>query len=658
MDLYLQRLIRSLDLRLKYDIAVKSDFKMEEFLNSSITNDHGKSIREQGNNVADSMVGMTDQEIQQHLDHCMKLSAENKINMKNAFGLHLINIMRNLFKKQESTDLTLASLSLQASSKIYASRIDALHKETCQFHGHLQTITSGKTASNAASADDAMDDEINDRKTQKKKLKSYLSSEDSVSVSSNQGNLFMVKPHGNFNCIKSAFSTSSSSKRLLDSLQMECDSCKISCAVPSKCFKLRESLPNPVKFHLKRRISDRLEAIDKIEIKSIEFEDTIHASKTPEVFSNGDSWGDCNDSSMEINNHEMDVMIDRFSVLDITADIFARDISQAITKKNVIDETLLPPQSALKKVLRSTVKKPRITEGEKKKRERKPREPFFTKEQSVNNSLFAIGKKINLTNSIISKWHPSDTTELCTGHNKFFVISIDSEVNSVEKGKEFSHIFIESDPKILLKDYFFKRTRPWMQCRKLRSTKKSVSFSTAVASPGMLRGRDTEFAAIAENEELVQSLRDLSLNDPYDGSCADDGPLDLPSPINSDDESGDPAINRSRTLDDDIQQMMVTPPKLVKPLNVRFHQKPLAIDLDSLKSCMWKIISEKTTQSMINSINFSDVYSEVQKRYKTEKKDDVPQQFAFVVLLILANEKELDIGNIDNKDLFIQLNND
>ncbi|GIY10808.1 hypothetical protein CEXT_634411, partial [Caerostris extrusa] len=215
-----------------------------------------------------------------------------------------------------------------------------------------------------------------------------------------------------------------------------------------------------------------------------------------------------------------------------------------------------------------TVKKPRITEGEKRREKGKPREPFSLKSKVSTIHCSLLERKINLTNSIISKWHPSDTTELCTGHNKFFVISIDSEVNSVEKGKEFSHIFIESDPKILLKDYFFKRTKDLGCSVENYILLKSQCPSLLLLLHQNVAWIDTEFAAIAENEELVQSLRDLSLNDPYDGSCADDGPLDLPS-INSDEESGDPAINRSRTLDDDIQQMMVTPPKL----EIETHRK-------------------------------------------------------------------------------------
>lgn len=644
---------------------------MEEFLNSS-TDDQDSSLSKRSElDTANSLAGMSEKEMHQHLEHCMKLAAENKINMKNAFGLHLISIMQNLVKQKESTDLTLASLSLQASSKIYASRIEALYKETFQFHGHLQTIVvGGKTGANTAVDEDALNenmnsDDANERKPQKKKLKSYLCSEESISLSGNQASSFALKPHENFELIKSAFSATRTTKKLLDSLQLECDSCKISCGTSSKCFKSKEPLSKPVKFCLAKQIKGKLAAIENLSIQSTECETTESVNKTPDVFPDMESWGGAcigsNDSDiMENNGNELDVMIDRFSVLDITADTFTRDISQAITKGNVIDERLLPPQSALKKML-TIEKKGKISDKEKKKREKKPREPFFDYEQIVDNSLFLPGKKINLSNSVISDWNLKETTVLCTGHDKFFselaTDSEDSEVKCEPFGTSFYCIISEMEPYCNLKNFFFKREELWKRLRKLHYPQ-HAAFSPGVkirpSSFGTLRGPDTDCNAFAENEELVQSFRDLSLHDCFDDNNAADGPLDLPSI--EDDEIGTAVSNRSGFFEDDIQLMMVTPPELVKPLNVRFNQKPLTIDSDRLKTCMWNVISANLTESSSNSILFSEVCVEVQKRYKPDKNEHIPQQLNFVVLLILANQKDLYLENIENsKDLTIKM---
>ncbi|GBN34690.1 hypothetical protein AVEN_116960-1 [Araneus ventricosus] len=78
---------------------------------------------------------------------------------------------------------------------------------------------------------------------------------------------------------------------------------------------------------------------------------------------------------------------------------------------------------------------------------------------------------------------------------------------------------------------------------------------------------------------------------------------------------------------------------LVKPLNVRYNQKPLNIDSDRLKTCMWSVISTKLAQNSANSVLFSEVHAEIQKRYKPDKNEIIPQQLSFVILLILANLK-------------------
>ncbi|GFQ91992.1 condensin complex subunit 2, partial [Trichonephila clavata] len=654
--------------------------KMEQTLNLSSTDDPDSSLSKRAElNPSDSLAGMTEKEIHQHLNHCMKLAAENKINIKNAFGLHLISIMQNLVRQKDSTDLTLASLSLQASSKIYASRIEALYKETFQFHGHLQTVVGGKAVPNAAFDEDGLNenmnsDDVNERKPQKKKLKSYLCSEESISLSGNQANTLALKPHENFELMKSAFSATRTTKKLLDSLRMESDSCKISCGTSSKCFKSKsdESISKPVKFCLAKKIKGKLTAIENLNIQPTVNEDTESVNKTLDVFPDVDSWsGACtggNDSSIiENNGNEFDVMIDRFSVLDITADTFTRDISQAITKGNVIDERLLPPQSALKKVLRTTEKKgkisekERISEKEKKKREKKPREPFFNYEHIVDNLLFAPGKKITLTNSAISEWNLKETTVLCTGHDKLFSeIANDSESGEMQNqlfGMSFYNIISEMEPYYNIKNFFFKREQLWKRLRKLHSPQ-HVTFSSAVkirpSSFGTLRGPETDCNAFAENDTLVQSFKDLSLHDFSDDNNAADGPLDLPSI--GEDEIGCAVSNRSGFFEDDVQLMMVTPPELVKPLNVRFSQKPLNIDSDRLKSCMWNVISTNLTENSSGSVLFSEICTEVQKRYKPDKNEHIPQQLSFVVLLILANQKDLYLENIESsKDLIVKM---
>ncbi|GBN16134.1 Retrovirus-related Pol polyprotein from transposon TNT 1-94 [Araneus ventricosus] len=153
---------------------------------------------------------------------------------------------------------------------------------------------------------------------------------------------WMSKPHGNFELIKSAFSTARTSNRLLDSLPLECDSCKMNCATSSKCFKPKESPPDPLKFHLSKQIRAKLTGIENLNIKSTEFDEMVSPNKTPDVFPDNDPWVGGNDTNIEDNsNHEMDVMIDRFSVLDITAGVTSHMClnEHLFTEINPIDNT-------------------------------------------------------------------------------------------------------------------------------------------------------------------------------------------------------------------------------------------------------------------------------------------------------------------------------
>uniref|UniRef100_A0A915JAX3 Condensin complex subunit 2 n=1 Tax=Romanomermis culicivorax TaxID=13658 RepID=A0A915JAX3_ROMCU len=79
---------------------------------------------------------MTNAQIAEHYSNCLKLSAENKINLKNAFDLHLIDYMSSILNHGEANFQT-ASSTIDASAKIYAYRVDSLYKETYKIYGGL-----------------------------------------------------------------------------------------------------------------------------------------------------------------------------------------------------------------------------------------------------------------------------------------------------------------------------------------------------------------------------------------------------------------------------------------------------------------------------------------------------------------------------------------
>uniref|UniRef100_A0A8C8J5S7 Condensin complex subunit 2 n=1 Tax=Oncorhynchus tshawytscha TaxID=74940 RepID=A0A8C8J5S7_ONCTS len=99
---------------------------------------------------------LSNAQISEHYSTCIKLSTENKITTKNAFGLHLIDYMADILKQKDSelTNFKVAAGTLDASTKIYAVRVDAVHADAYRVLGglgaetkpgegdHLLTITS------------------------------------------------------------------------------------------------------------------------------------------------------------------------------------------------------------------------------------------------------------------------------------------------------------------------------------------------------------------------------------------------------------------------------------------------------------------------------------------------------------------------------------
>ncbi|GAB1286849.1 Condensin complex subunit 2 [Apodemus speciosus] len=92
--------------------------------------------------VSSTISKFTNTQITEHYSTCIKLSTENhggKITTKNAFGLHLIDFMSEILKQKdtEPTNFKVAAGTLDASTKIYAVRVDAVHADVYRVLGGL-----------------------------------------------------------------------------------------------------------------------------------------------------------------------------------------------------------------------------------------------------------------------------------------------------------------------------------------------------------------------------------------------------------------------------------------------------------------------------------------------------------------------------------------
>lgn len=93
-------------------------------------------------NKDDSLINtMTQDELNDHVQQCLEMSLENKINTKNAFALKLIDCFSFLQKKK---DFSAMACTLDAGTKIYSCRVDALHQQVMKLADEVIKNTKQK----------------------------------------------------------------------------------------------------------------------------------------------------------------------------------------------------------------------------------------------------------------------------------------------------------------------------------------------------------------------------------------------------------------------------------------------------------------------------------------------------------------------------------
>ncbi|XP_072742964.1 condensin complex subunit 2-like [Anoplolepis gracilipes] len=129
------------------------------------------------------------------ISQCIKLNAENKINIKNAFSLEMIDFMTYMIKKQDAnmSNLQVASTSLDVSTKIYGLRVDGVHTDIFKIAGGLEQAVDDTERNAEDHREDAEDAEANvtvQKKKRKKKAKQKIFN----TVEALRGNIEIQKP--------------------------------------------------------------------------------------------------------------------------------------------------------------------------------------------------------------------------------------------------------------------------------------------------------------------------------------------------------------------------------------------------------------------------------------------------------------------------------
>lgn len=138
------------------EIRERRKSKLFELQNKHLSSPLTPSKGSPRNLSSNPLRGLSTTQLSDHYANCVKLNAENKINIKNAFGLHLIDYMTDLLKGKKLGDFQVAGTTLDASAKIYASRVDAIHSETYKVLG---TLSRGNKKKNKEDNTEMNDDD-------------------------------------------------------------------------------------------------------------------------------------------------------------------------------------------------------------------------------------------------------------------------------------------------------------------------------------------------------------------------------------------------------------------------------------------------------------------------------------------------------------------
>ncbi|KAL9647402.1 hypothetical protein ABK040_006765 [Willaertia magna] len=127
------------------------------FLTSTATSSRRTSSqRSSTGRVSNATRTLTASELEDLFHNCIKLSTENKINAKNTWQLNLIDYIGEVIETTlGENNFQVASCTLDASVKIYSTRVDSVHTET------YKVLTSFSRADSSKKPGDSVDEELN-----------------------------------------------------------------------------------------------------------------------------------------------------------------------------------------------------------------------------------------------------------------------------------------------------------------------------------------------------------------------------------------------------------------------------------------------------------------------------------------------------------------
>ncbi|KAJ8922646.1 hypothetical protein NQ315_007678 [Exocentrus adspersus] len=113
-----------------------------------------------------------EQDMKDHFQICTRLFTENKITPKNAWKLHIIDLLKDMAQKTSEDVLQVAGTSLDISAKVYSIRVDDIHSDGMKLASSMSRVTDKELPHDSGDIDnegEADKENVPDKRKKKKR---------------------------------------------------------------------------------------------------------------------------------------------------------------------------------------------------------------------------------------------------------------------------------------------------------------------------------------------------------------------------------------------------------------------------------------------------------------------------------------------------------
>ncbi|XP_075229930.1 non-SMC condensin I complex subunit H [Lycorma delicatula] len=634
-------------------------------------------------------IDLSSEQLAAHLASCIELNAANKINVNNAFNLKLIDYMVVLLKRNDKTmkDFPTMSCGLDASTRIYACRVDNVHLGIMEIVTGLATADKKKKKSKDLNSsvdrqegdnddDDDDDEEISNRGRTKKRKAVLASSSKAVNRNcievANWMSRKAIEPNFTalFNLSRMTQSRGAGLSLLKDSVslmpdktstQTSCEQSTVETEFPDSLSINSPLFSSSFKFEWDKKSNDKNctstiseienEAMQTLEDKSVIVDRGI-CTDSQDITSDDDNFmtpdgpdldfdepvkpdvPDCNIDSVKIEeeskcslkqNRRGKEHIDALSLVKSKLVLADGENDYSYMNTDVIPMLWAGPDH-WKPIFKRG--KPAVVaecaEKKPKKMKKKWSDGISFEDFSMLDSI--LSKKVNssLQSKTVRKWSEKKVT---------LPVKTEYKVDNLYRS-------------------FLRKTLFWKPLVKPEKDDEEFKFETKYADDIEDVLEDNNFTT-----EQMSVLHEL-----------DDFVSDQESVHDNQSENGDirdkiEILNEEVPLSSEplMTDNLVPLPRMVQCGTITYATVPKRVNMKQLKETVWNLMDlegDKENQSgnllngrsSDNAVKFSDLYLELPKHLPTDSRNDLSPALAFLSVLHLANEKMLRLTSLD-KDL-------